>query len=165
MISNTPKKCYKIICNAFDTTSWGGQLYNAVFPLDLKTVISDPDDFNKPYLMTFQFQSLQDSNIFYDGAYGIHIHFQGTKTNVMQSNNNAPNNLSHGVLVCVTYQGQSSPKFQTQPYDNDPVYYENLNNITSVQIRVISLQTVPPSTFVATSGTKYWICTITFTEA
>ena len=163
MISTMPKKCYKLICNAFDTTSWGGQLYNAVFPLNLKAIIP-AEDFDKPYLMTFQFQSLQDSNIFYDGAYGIHIHFQGSKTNVMQTNNNAPNSLSHGVLVCVTYPGQTSPKFETQPYDNDPVYYENLNNLTSVQIRVISLA-LNNATFVPTSATKYYICTITFTEA
>lgn len=156
------KKTYKIILNTFDTTSWTGALYNAVFPIDLKAIIRDPEDYEKPYFMTFSFQSVEETNIFYDGAYGIHIDCN-KPINVMQNNNNSNNRLYSGVLVPYTYPSRTAPRFLTMPYDNDPVYYTDLKNINAIQIRVISLQT--NATLQPTSANKYWIATINFTEA
>jgi hypothetical protein len=165
MISNNGKKTYKIILNTFDTTSYttvGGNFYNSVFPIDLKAIIRDPQDYEKPYFMTFSFQSIEDTNIFYDGAYGIHIDCN-KPINVMQNNNNSSNKLYSGVLVAYTAASRTTPRFLTMPYDNDPVYYTDIKNITAIQIRVVSLQT--NAVLVPTGSGKYWIATINFTEA
>jgi len=163
-MSNNLKKTYKIILNTFDTLSYttpAGNIYNAVFPIDLKAIIRDPEDYAKSYLMTFSFQSVEDSNIFYDDTYGIHIDCNKA-INVMQNNNNSNNKLYSGVLIQYTNAGRTVPRFQTKPEDNDPVYYTDLQNITAIQVRVVRLST--GLTHVPVASNRYWIAMINFTE-
>jgi hypothetical protein len=156
---------YKVVLNAFDTTSWGGSLYNAVFPVDLKTIIRDPNDYKKAYKMTFSFQGVIDANILYTSLYGIHIDMR-KNVKVMQSNNNSTNKLYYGILRYDTPVSQTTNRFDTIPSDNDPIYYEDIQNITEINIRVIqSNDTANNNTTYAPAATSNkYICVINFTE-
>jgi hypothetical protein len=152
---------YKVVLNPYDSTSYGGPLYNAVFPIDLKTIIRDPNDYKKAYKMTFSFQGVVDAAILYTELYGIHIDMR-KNVKVMQSNNKSANKLYYGILRYNTPVTQTTNKFDTVPSDNDPIYYEDIQNITEINIRVIKIS--DNSTFIPTDASNKYICVINFTE-
>jgi hypothetical protein len=163
MISNNPKKTFKIVCNSFDTTSWTGTLYNSIFPVNLKTMILNPADLKKAYKLTFSFQSIEDGNIGYSSSYAIFIN-TNKNINTIQTNNNNRYNKYTGVLKYVSPAGRNINRFLTSPEDNPPVYYDNIEDINFINIRVTNLNnniTYVPST---TAPVRYWICVLCFTE-
>jgi hypothetical protein len=131
------KKSYKVILNGYDTNSYPtANPYNTIYPVDLKAIIRDPEDYKKAYKLTFYLQSAEDGNIFMDEVYGIHIDCK-KQINVMNSNRNTiGERLYSGILNFFIPTGRSSARFITNAYDNNVVYYSNIENITAIQIRV-----------------------------
>jgi hypothetical protein len=168
MINNPDlKKSYKVILNGYDTNSYSGaNPYNSVYPVDLKTIIRDPEDYKKAYKLTFILQSAEDGNIFMDEVYAIHIDCK-KQINVMNSNpNTIGERLYSGLLNFYIPTGRSSGRFVTNSTDNDGVYYNNIQNITGIQIRVVrTAQTMATTNqiHVPQSG-RYFMCILCFTE-
>jgi len=166
MISNiSKKKNFKLILSTFDTTSFtsiGGSLYNVVFPVDLKAIIRDPKDYKKSYKLTFSFQSLEDGNISTGSSYGIQINMnKPINTMANRIAGNIP--LYTGLVIGVVPNGRTSARFQVVPTDNEPVYYNDIENITSIQVRVLNLGS--NATYTPAGGvTKSWIAILCFTE-
>jgi hypothetical protein len=173
MISKNPKKTFKVVCNSFDTTSYstvGGSIYNVIFPVNLKTMILNPADLKKAYKLTFSFQSIEDPNIGYSSSYAIFIN-TNKNINTIQTNNNNRYNKYTGVLKYVSPAGRSINRFLTSPEDNPPVYYDNIEDINFINIRVTNLNnnlTYVPATPgiqpIPNPPIRYWVCVLCFTE-
>jgi hypothetical protein len=184
MISNiSKKKNFKIILNSFDVSSYTtiekyatieNNFYNAVFPVDLKAIIRDPNDYKKSYNLTFSFQSIEDPNISYANTYAVYINMN-KDINTMQNNNNNNYNKYTGILKFESPgSGRSINRFLTAPVDNPPVFYNTIENINQINIRVTNLANnltyvpgtpgtqVPPA--VINPPVRYWICVLCFTE-
>jgi hypothetical protein len=168
MISNnSKKKNFKIILNSFDTTSYttvGGNIYNAIFPINLKAIIRDPNDYKKPYNLTFSFQSIEDPNIGFVNNYAIYINMN-KDINTMQNNNNNNYNKYTGILKYSNPDsGRAISRFLTAPVDNDPVYYNDILNITEINLRVTNLANNTTYVSSGTAPVRYYICVLCFTE-
>jgi hypothetical protein len=168
MISNiSKKKNFKIILNSFDITSYttiGNNIYNAVFPVDLKAIIRDPNDYKKSYNLTFSFQSIEDGNISYANTYAVYINMN-KDINTMQNNNNNNFNKYTGILKFESPgSGRSINRFLTAPVDNPPVFYNSIENINQINIRVTNLASNVTYVSSGTAPIRYYICVLCFTE-
>src|ERR1700722_13178605 len=56
-IKSNFKKTFKIVLNCIQTASWTGKQFDAFYIVDLSTILTDPEDYNKAYNMTFAFRS------------------------------------------------------------------------------------------------------------
>ena len=166
MISNNPKKTFKVVCNSFDISSYStiaGSIYNVIFPVNLKTMILNPSDLKKAYKLTFSFQSIEDGNIGFTSSYAIFINMN-KDIHTMQNNNNNNYNRYTGILKYVSPAGRFINRFLTSPEDNPPVYYDNIEDINFINIRVTTLNNNTTYTPSGTAPVRYWICVLCFTE-
>jgi hypothetical protein len=157
-----PKKIYKVNLVSSDTDSWTGSLYNAAYLVDMKSIVKDIADYGKAYKMTFAMKGIEDGNILTTEIYGIHIDM-GKAVPITQFT--TTNRLYTGILSSDAWFGRGIPYFSTKPDDNDPTYFQDIQNIDRINIRVFSInantQYVP-----ATSGTtpKHYYLELAFEE-
>lgn len=170
MICVKPKKTFKINLISADTASWSGtSLYNhATYPINMRSIVRDPEDYKKAYKMTFAFKTGQSttSSLWNDEVFLIELDFK--KAGKIEQNDKSVFTYS-GNLNGSTYLNSTGTYtsgngyFITKPKDNQPTYFDNILDIDKVTLSVWCLyyaKYFPPNG----NGTLDYMCVITFTE-
>jgi len=165
-----PKKSFKVNLISRDTASWTGtSLYNhATYPVNMRSIVQDPEDYKKKYKMTFAFKTGASTtqSVFNDEVFLIELDFKKGLP-IAQNNKSAftySGNLNGKMNITAsgTYIAGNG-FFDTKPKDNAPAYMENIQDIDNITLSVFSIQSAqyfPPNG----SGTLNYMCVITFTE-
>lgn len=165
-----PKKSFKVNLISADTASWSGtSLYNhATYPINFRSIIRDPEDYQKKYKMTFSFTTgaSTSNSVWNDAIFLIELDFK--KASVIAQNDksvftyNGNLNGEMNITASGTYSAGNG-YFSTKPRDNTPAYMENLQDIDRVTLSVYEIEYgryFPPNS----TGTLDYMCIITFTE-
>ena len=170
MIITKPKKSFKINLISSDTTSWSGpSLYNhATYTVNMRNIVTDPNDYKKAYKMTFAFKTgaSTTNSVWNDEVFLIELDF---KKGLPIAQNNKSMFTYSGYLngaMNITASGTytaGNGYFDTKPKDNQPAYMENIQDIDRISLSVYCIEYdryFPPNS----TGTLNYMCVITFTE-
>lgn len=165
-----PKKSFKVNLISSDTTSWSGPtLFNhATYRINMRSIVRDPADYKKAYKMTFKFMmaASTSASVWNDETFLIELDFR--KGLPIAQNDKSVFTYS-GVLngyMNITASGTYSAGngyFDTKPKDNQPAYFENIQDIDNITLSVWAMQSgryFPPNS----TGTHNYVCVVTFTE-
>ena len=161
---NSIKKSFKIILDSSSVDSYSGTQYNANYYIDLSRVIRNREDYDKNYYIYCTFISETNTSATVDITttilYTLTLNLSNKFNNIYQYTNN--NNLYNFVLpiqVNPSDDGLGGPHvgFLLQDKDQRPLYIENINNITNINLKV--LENGSPTVAIAD-----YICILTFVE-
>lgn len=165
-----PKKSFKVNLISSDTTSWSGPtLFNhATYRINMRSIVRDPEDYKKAYKMTFKFMmgASTSASVWNDETFLIELAFR--KALPIAQNDKSLFTYS-GVLngdMNITSTGtytNGNGYFDTKPKDNQPAYFENIQDIDNITLSVWAMQSgryFPPNN----TGTHNYVCVVTFTE-
>lgn len=163
-MNTKPKKSFKINLISADTASWTGTgLYNnATYSVNMRSIVRDPEDYKKKYKMTFTFKSGRITTA------GIGLNIMGLDLDFRKG---LP--IEQHDKSLYTYSGFINgyivPKgtaylttdiyLNSIPKDNQPVYFDNIQDIDNISVSLVTLQGGAIFT-----GTINYMIVITFTE-
>ena len=166
----TNKKTFKILLDSNHGASYtGSSIFNATYYIDLTKLLTNQEDFNKPYLMYCTFKSRADT-IANNGVTNNEVYFLTIDLykgyNLYQYNNRSGNTI-YSVPVMYTLEGAAATDKQTyfdlKDNDSKPVYITDLNNVSKIYLNLSVAST--SSTFApATPANSKYICLLTFVE-
>mgnify|MGYP006284383125 CR=1 FL=1 len=162
----------KIVLDSYNTSSFSGRQFDAVYNLDFNRIVMNQEDLDRPYIMTFSFRSIEaasatntitNTDVFQvalDFGKGINCVYDRNQFNIV------------GLLQVqngfTAYSGTACPTFfYCSEQDNAGVIVRNLRGISSCRLTVI--QSSNNTVFNATNNagvntaSKY-VCCITLTE-
>ena len=171
------KKNFKIWLDSNSSTSWTGTQFDAKYFVDLKQCIRESWRLNSSYLMTFSFISKASTfavgTVSTTHTYTLHIDLgQGTPTMFRYSAVRTPSGIVRvsndgtGVFTVTAGVNDIPCYFNSRPEDNEPVFINNLKNVTEITINLLqSASGTFNSADNATinNATKY-ICCLNFQE-
>lgn len=165
------KKSFKVVLNSYDTSSYTGIQTNASYFVDLKTVLRDPEDYDKSWYMTFCLKSvsaLTGNNLINPNKLFTLTLSLGQFVNAYQYQNTRP---SVGILNITNdftaYTSTACPTFfDTKDSDNKPVFIDNLKNLTNINLTIndITNGTIHDASNIYMTSNRY-VCILTFEEA
>jgi hypothetical protein len=172
IIKSDLKKTFKIVLDSNQTSSFTGNQFDANFTVDLTKVLTDAEDYNRPYEMTFAFRSikgtatttgLDQSNVHLlciDMNKGYNVYYYPQNRNVvgiLPVNNDF---TAYTATICPTF-------WDCKSSDNDSVLIRELNGITSIRLTVLESVTGtifnPTNNGTVNTNTLY-VCILTFTQ-
>lgn len=169
--SPSVKRTFKVFLNSAATSSYGAtsNKFNATYFIDLTHIIFDEASFDKSYYMTLGFQSSSfvsggaATNVTTAGNYVVHVDC-GKGLNIFQYNQvkNPSAVLDFGYDVSAT---PAKLYFNTKDSDNLPVFFQNIRNISQININLLDLSTGGNGSTPTNDGTINYVCVLTFTEA
>ena len=140
---------YKIVLDSYDTTSFIGTQFDASYYIDFNKIITNQEDFNKPYKLYISITSVSacaslselsaSTNVYhYSVDFSKQLkrssNFNTTRrpiTGVLRFENNSDLYVSTTVGGDTTYQTKSNIKV-----DDGPFFINNLNNINNITFQV-----------------------------
>ena len=158
------KKSFKIVLDSTSLASYSGTQYNANYYIDLSKVIRNREDYDKSYYVYCTFISETNASdtvdIITTILYTLTLKLSNKFNNIYQYTND--NNLYSFVLpiqVNPSDNGAGAPHvgFLLQDKDQRPLYIENINNLTNINLSV--LENGAPTAAIAD-----YICVLTFVE-
>jgi len=166
-MNTKPKKSFKINLISADTASWSGtnRTNNATYPVNMRSIIHDSEDYKKTYKMTFAFKTGRNNSAgpgsFNGTILGLDLDFR--KGLPIQQNDKSLYTYSgiiNGyILPKSTAYGATDTYYKSIPKDNQPVYFQDIQNIDNISVSVVNLQGF--SNFLSSIN---YMCVITFTE-
>ena len=142
---------YKIVLDSYDTTSFIGPQFNATYYIDFNKIITNQEDYNKPYKVNISITSISaytsesgftvNTDLFY---YCVDFSkplthsssFSITRrpiTGVLRFENNADAYISTTAGANSVYQTKANIKV-----DDGPFFINDLNNITNITFQVFT---------------------------
>lgn len=158
------KKSFKIVLDSSNTDSFIGTLYNANYYVDLSQVIRKSEDYNKSYYIYCTLISKTDitgnTNIVSTNLYTLTLNMSNKFNNIYQYNNLNCDSFILPVQVNPSDNGAGGAHngFFLKDSDQRPLYIENINNITNIQLKVFQNGQ-------STTATADYICILTFVQA
>ena len=142
------KKNYKILLDTNVTASYSGSQFDARFPVDLNQIIREPWRLKSSYRMTFEFISKASTfavgGVTSTNIYSVHIDLgKGTPTMFRYTNVRVPagivrvSNDGSGVFTTTAGVADIPVYFNSRPQDNDPLFIDDLLNISNININLI----------------------------
>ena len=132
------KKCFNILLNSTDTSSYNGLNGNANYYISFGNIISK-EDMDQPYKVTLRFKSKQTSAQITDTLYFLSMNFLN-KTRVQQ---NTSFSQIFAILSRYTESITAPANGSTLTYqyeclqpDNPPVYLDNLRDIAQLSVKI-----------------------------
>ena len=162
---STIKKTFKIVIDSYNTNSYTGPLYMAIYFIDLNHIITNNDDYSKSYYMYCTFISEAGDNttnlINSTSVYTLHIDM-GKAINVFQYKNVKTPSFIVPVLTILNEASANSPytSFYLKDSDQRPVFINNMLNVNYIAINVNNASTNSTTTAVNTN----YVCCLTFVE-
>lgn len=171
------KKNFKIWLDSNNATSWTGTQFDARYFVDLKQCVRESWRLNSSYKMTFSFISKASTfavgTVSTTNTYTLHIDLgQGAPTMFRYSAVRTPSGIvrvsSEGTGVWTVTAGVADVPvyFNSRPEDNEPVFINNLKNVTEIAINLIQSASGTFNTADnagINNATKY-ICCLNFQE-
>ena len=157
------KKCFKIVLDSNDTTSFNISEYDANYYIDLTKVIRNTEDYNKPYYIYCTFISTTDSavtsNMSSTLLYTLTLNLSNKFNNIYQNINNNLFSFILPIQVNPSDNGAGGPHvgFFLQDKDQRPLYIDNLHNINNINVKVLQNGSF-------CNAVNYYVCTLTFVE-
>lgn len=162
-MNTKPKKSFKINLISADTASWTGTtLYNnATYSVNMMSIVRDPADYKKKYKMTFAFKSSRNTTTAPVTLLAIDLDFR--KGLPIEQNDKSLYTYSGIIDALIPKKGTAYTPQDTYlnsiPKNNQPVYFDNIQDIDNISVSVVNLQ--GGTIF---SGTQNYMIVITFTE-
>ncbi len=167
-MNTKPKKSFKINLISADTASrTGGVLYdNNTYAVNMRSIIRDPEDYKKTYKMTFKFITGRNSgailSLLTGSSFGIELDFRkGLPIEQHDKSVATYSGIINGYMLPTstgTYD-QRQQYLHSRPKDNQPAYFQDIQNIDSITLSVFNTRTTsnyPPN--------MNYVCVVTFTE-
>ena len=151
--------------DSYNTNSYTGPLYKAIYFIDLNHIITNNDDYSKSYYMYCTFISEAGDNttnlINSTNVYTLHIDM-GKGINVFQYKNVKTPSFILPVLTILNEASANSPytSFYLKDSDQCPVVVPNMLNINYIAINVNDASTNSTTTAAVTN----YVCCLTFVE-
>jgi hypothetical protein len=168
-MNTKPKKSFKINLISADTASWTGPNFynNATYRVNMRTIVTDPEDYKKIYKMTFAFKTGRASSgmggLYTESLYGLDLDFR--KGLPIEQNDKSLYTYS-GIIYSYQQAKATGSAYvandtylKSIPKENQPVYFDNIQDIDNISVSVLNLQS---GAFF--SGAMNYMCVITFTE-
>jgi hypothetical protein len=162
-----PKKSFKINLISADTASWSGtnSSTNATYRVNMRSIVRDPEDYKKKYKMTFAFKTTRNNTAgagsFNGTILGLDLDFR--KDLPIEQNDKSLYTYSgiiNGyILPKGTAYSATDTYYKSIPKDNQPVYFQDIQNIDNISISIVNLQS-----FTNFMTSVNYMCVITFTE-
>ena len=146
------KKSFKIVLDSTSLDSYSGTQYNANYYIDLSKVIRNREDYDKSYYVYCTFISETNTSdtvdIITTILYTLTLKLSNKFNNIYQYTNNPSDD-----------SGQPDPHigFFLQDKDQRPLFIENINNLTNINLCV--LENGAPTAAIAD-----YICVLTVVE-
>lgn len=158
---NTSKKCFNIVLNSSDTTSFNGANNNGNFYVDFGNIIS-ADEMNKPYQVTVRFKSKQSTNLVAGDLYMLQINLL-TPPKVQQNTSLSQicailSRYADNVTVASTNGANNPQSFECYLPDNPPVYLDNLRDISQIILKITN------SSNVVLANCPDYVCILNFLQ-
>ena len=177
IVANPIKKSFKVWLDSNNTSSYSGKQFDANFTVDLNQCVREPWRLNASYAMTFEFISKASTfaigTVTTTNVYTVHIDLgKGTSSMYRYAGQRTPAGIvrvsTDGTPVWTVTAGVADVPcyFNSRPTDNDPVFIENIRDITNININLIQAGS---GTFNNADGatinnaTKY-MCCLSFQE-
>lgn len=151
------KKVYNIILNSTNTASYSvnseGSLASLKYKCDLGVILCrDVENYKKSYKLTWKLRSTQVSQINFEplnDLIALYVNFEGIKMPYNLQCDLYGNIYSSdyvGVLNLIYNGGNDTTHrytFETNPYDNPPIYFENMyNNCFNINVEFKNMATL-----------------------
>lgn len=177
IVSMPLKKNFKIWLDINNANSWTGTQFDARFVVDLNQCIREQWRLNSSYKMTFSFISKASTfavgTVSSTNNYTLHIDLgQGAPTMYRYAAQRIPagivrvSDVGSGVWTVTTGTADVPVYFDAAPTDNEPVFINNLKNVTSINLNLIQVGSTTfnnADTGSINNATKY-ICCLNFEE-
>lgn len=180
VIRNPVKHSFKVWLNVHNTAAWSGTQFNALFQVELNRCVREVWRLGNPWQMRFEFVSAAStfavSTVTNTKIYTLHIDLgKGTPSMYQYNANRTPSGIirvsTDGTGVYTNVAAATAfdipVAFNSKPLDNDPVYFEDLLNVNTINLNLID--TSAGATFnnadnaTINNATKY-ICCLHFEE-
>ena len=166
-MNTKPQKSFKINLISADTASWtGAGLYNnATYPINMRSIVRDPADYKKKYKMTFAFVSgrhtTAGAGLFNGTILAIDLDFRkGLPIEQHDKSLYTYSGMLNGYQQAKgTAYAATDIYFKSVPKDNQPAYFDNIQDIDNISVSVVNLQGGTIFT-----GVMNYMIVITFTE-
>lgn len=134
------KRNFNVVLDIYNTTSWYGKQFDAIFVVDLKRLVQNPEDLAKPYKISFSYYMqggvFATSTLSSIALYSLHIDLR--RCNSIQLYNKP---LTYaGNLIPILLPNAATPTqlaLIARPQDNHEFYVDNLTNLTEIEIATI----------------------------
>lgn len=177
IVSMPLKKNFKVWLDSNNANSWTGTQFDARFAVDLNQCIREQWRLNSSYKMTFSFISKASTfavgTVSTTNNYTLHIDLgQGTPTMYRYTSVRTPagivrvSDVGSGVWTVTTGTADVPVYFDAAPTDNEPVFINNLKNVTFINLNLIQAGSGTfnsADTGSINTATKY-ICCLNFEE-
>jgi hypothetical protein len=161
-------KIFKIALVSDDTSSWTGLQMDAMYTIDLKKIISDPDAYDKPYEVSFTFKSISatatNSGVDMTKLYALCLEFgKGFTTYQNRSKKNYAGLLTINNDFTVYTSTACNVYFDTKESDNAPIYLNNIKNLDTIRVNVVNTS---DNTTLLDANKAYlkYVCILTFKQ-
>ena len=138
--SQPPKRKFNVVLDIYNTASWKGRQFDATFSIDLKRIVANPADLNRPYAVTFSYYMMggafATSTLAATSLYALHLDFRR-------------NNYIHQYGIPQPYAGNldfqliqnaATPtlgRLYSIETMNHPIYLDNLTNLIEIQAMTV----------------------------
>ena len=153
--------------DSYNTNSYSGPLYKAIYFIDLNHIITNNDEYSKSYYMycTFLSESADNTLISINSTslYTLHIDM-GKGINVYQYKNIKTPSFIIPVQTILNEAAANQPftSFNLQDFVQRPTFINNMLNVNYITLNLINAET--NSTFVPGATIAEYICCLTFVE-
>ena len=161
------KKTFKILLDSNHGASYtGSSIFNATYYIDLTKLLTNQEDFNKPYLMYCTFKSRADT-VANNGVTNNEVYFLTIDLykgyNLYQYNNRSGNTV-YVVPVSFSLEAPvSQTYFDLKDDDCKPVYISDLNNVSKIYLN-LSIASSSATFAPLTPANSKYVCLLTFVE-
>lgn len=161
------KKSFKIALVSDDTSSWfGSSKMDATYNIDLKKVIPDPIDYDKPYEVTFAFRSMSaatgSNGLSMANLYALCLDFRkGYTTFENRLNRNYAGILNLNNDFTAYTSTACNIFFDTKESENAPLYIPNIRELNNIRLSVVNVSN--NATITDNVNLKY-VCILTFKQ-
>lgn len=167
--SKEVKRTFKVILNSYVTTSYEGTQFNANYYVDLTKIINDEATFDKQYKVYCAFvsksESIANNQITSTNIYTLSVNFNNTSLQVYNYNMWENYDFVLPIENITDTGGTSHTYFNLQDNDQQPIFIQNIRNLSIINLRVNQINTAGSSVFNPTTpdNSKY-MCILTFEE-
>jgi hypothetical protein len=171
---NKNKKTFKIFLDSFNAASYTGTQFNASFYVDLKTVISNDEDFDKSYNVYVNFRTLaavQGASGIASNArlYLLNIDFNKGLNTLSYGGTRQMKNICHILNIKTTDEDslETVPVMLTylelKDSDQMPSVVHNLRNVNTILLQVLTSDNFSIFAPGVPANSRY-CCILTFVE-
>lgn len=136
-------KMFKIALVSEDSSSWSGVQMDATYNIDIKKIVSDPKELERPYEVSFTFKSISatsaNSGLSMTNLYALCLDFgKGFTTFQNRFNKNYAGLLTLNNDFTAYTSTACNIYFDTKETDNAPLILSDLKNLNYIKLNVVN---------------------------